>query len=97
MPSEPIEAELVFPPALTREQEDQLRELEIEGLIVIERPSTRHSHFSSPPTINQLEQTYTKEGFHIVKFDKGTGEDPREWSRFQKWYVYAGFCLRLFV
>ncbi|KAF8996141.1 major facilitator superfamily domain-containing protein [Cyathus striatus] len=79
MPSEPVEAILAYPPILTPEQEEQFRTLEQEG-----GPLSRHT------TLHELEQTYTRTGYHVVTFDKGKGEDPREWSKFQKWYITIG-------
>ena len=38
-------------------------------------------------TVSELKEIHRKEGFKIVEFDKGTGEDPREWSKGKKWYV----------
>ncbi|KIJ54461.1 hypothetical protein M422DRAFT_73490 [Sphaerobolus stellatus SS14] len=87
MPSEPIETAFVYPPALSPEQEEVLRTLELEGPIPLARPASRRSTFAATPTLHDLEITYSKEGFHVVNFDKGTGEDPREWSKGKKWYV----------
>lgn len=85
MPSEPIEAEFAFPPALTQAQDDEFRNLELEGPLF--RSSTRHS--TAVASIADIEAEYTRKGVHIVTFDKGTGEDPREWSSGKKWCVFC--------
>jgi hypothetical protein len=41
MPSEPLEAEFAFPPALSQAQEDEFRNLELEGPLL--RLSTKHT------------------------------------------------------
>jgi hypothetical protein len=93
MSSEPIEAEFISPPALTNTQEDEYRVLDREG--PLSRHSTRTETFvgsgtpgSPEVTLKELEADRTREGYHIVSFEKGAGEDPREWSPAQKWYVY---------
>ena len=101
MSSEPIEAGFARPPALTTQQDEEFRVLNQEegfglgkGLIVgtpttISRQSTHVSRRDglSNPTVNDLARIHTKEGYRIVEFDKGTGEDPREWSHPRKWCV----------
>ena len=93
MPSEPIEAEFIRPPALTNAQEDEYRVLDREG--PLSRHSTHTETFvgsgtpgSPEVTVNELEADRTREGYHIVSFEKTAGEDPREWSPSRKWYVY---------
>ncbi|PPQ69265.1 hypothetical protein CVT24_000071 [Panaeolus cyanescens] len=101
MPSEPIEAAIAYPPILSEEQEEDFRTLDAENTI-----SRRSTHGSatytgghSPrrvPTVHDLEELHTKEGYIIVKFEKGKGEDPREWSNGKKWYITvatATLCL----
>ncbi|KAG6896494.1 hypothetical protein C0992_007949 [Termitomyces sp. T32_za158] len=88
MPSEPIEAELVFPPALSQAQEDEYRQLEREG------PLTSHNQTATTTvtdtiSIHELEKQFSKQGFHVVEFTPGAGEDPREWSKTRKWAVTA--------
>lgn len=73
MPSEPIEAEFVHPPALTEKQEEQLRQLEREG------PDSQQT------TVLDIEGAHPEA--LIVTFEKGAGEDPREWPKVKKWYV----------
>ena len=143
MPSEPIEAVLVYPPVLNDEQEEQYRQLDRDGPLILavedsptstavntplgglSRSISRHSDHATrhPPTspqlqrvstrasakgfavsekalkekeqaglerqvtVSELKEIHRKEGFKIVEFDKGTGEDPREWSNGKKWYV----------
>jgi hypothetical protein len=96
MPSEPIEAEFIRPPALSPEQEEEFRNLELENLgsqlsRQVTQGSTTHAGSPSVNTANihELEQVLTKEGYQIIGFDKGTGEDPREWSNGKKWSVVA--------
>lgn len=87
MPSEPVEAEFASPPVLTRAQEEEYRQLEREG------PLTPYSSTQAPtptyagtsPDLTELEQTHAKDGYLIVSFDKGKGEDPREWDKGRKW------------
>ncbi|THV06107.1 MFS polyamine transporter [Dendrothele bispora CBS 962.96] len=83
MASEPVEAEFAHPPVLTRAQEDEYRELAQEG--PLSRSSTVTDTFT--PTLEVLKQTYSKQGYKLVEFEKGKGEDPREWSKLKKWYV----------
>jgi len=104
MSSEPIEAGFARPPALSPQQEDEFRYLNQEegfglgqGLVIgtpntISRQSTRASRTcgrNSHPDVNELARIHTKEGYRIVEFDKGTGEDPREWSAGSKWCVVS--------
>jgi hypothetical protein len=44
-------------------------------------------------TVGQLAEIHTKEGYKIVSFTPGTGEDPREWSNGKKWCVDASLTL----
>ncbi|KAK7462843.1 hypothetical protein VKT23_007419 [Stygiomarasmius scandens] len=83
MASEPVEAEFAHPPALTREQEDEYRELAQEG--PLSRSATITQPFSQ--TLDDLKHAYTRQGYKVVEFEKGSGEDPREWSKGKKWYV----------
>jgi hypothetical protein len=87
MPSEPLEAGLSFPPALSKEQDEEFRQLEAENIVpVFSRQTDGDSTtLNRVQTIQDLEQEREKEGYHIVGFDKGCGEDPREWSRPKKW------------
>ncbi|EAU87133.1 spermine transporter [Coprinopsis cinerea okayama7 len=67
----------------------------------LERVSTRGTqNFSHPDekkdvqvTVNQLSDIHEREGFKIVKFEPGTGEDPREWSKGKKWFVTVSSSL----
>lgn len=94
MPSEPIEAEFISPPALLSAQEDDFRILHSEG------PPTRQS---SPDTaVAHCHDVKLKEyeGYHIVGFDKGTREDPREMSLARKWFITVAtsfLCLAVAV
>ncbi|KAJ3813262.1 major facilitator superfamily domain-containing protein [Lentinula lateritia] len=86
MASEPAEATFAFPPALTREQEDEFRDLDREHgpEFALSRTATAVSgHW----TIAALERTYTARGIQVVNFEKGKGEDPREWTKAKKWFV----------
>ncbi|GLB41314.1 putative major facilitator superfamily protein [Lyophyllum shimeji] len=107
MPSEPIEAELGFPPALSPQQEEEFRILDQEGPLTLEHALSRSSQrpardpeaqysatqtvVGTPPnekvSIGDLAAQYRKDGVKIVEFEKGAGEDPREWSFGKKWYV----------
>ncbi|RDB29863.1 hypothetical protein Hypma_013845 [Hypsizygus marmoreus] len=91
MPSEPLEAEFAFPPALTRHQEDEYRVLDREGPIPLSPRSTRHStvvaNASGNVSITDLEKQFQDEGVRVVSFEKGVGEDPREWGLGKKWYI----------
>ncbi|KAE9411519.1 MFS polyamine transporter [Gymnopus androsaceus JB14] len=84
MPSEPIEAEFATPPALSQAQEEEFRQLELEGPLHVSRLPTSAENITS---IQELERKLTRDGFHIVGFEKGQQEDPREWSRGRKWYI----------
>jgi hypothetical protein len=61
----------------------------------LQRVSTRGSTAFVKPeakegvqvSVNQLTEIHRKEGFKVVQFDKGTGEDPREWGNGKKWCV----------
>lgn len=84
MASEPAEATFAFPPALSREQEDEFRDLDREHgpEFALSRTATAVSgHW----TIAALERTYTERGIQVVNFEKGKGEDPREWTKARKW------------
>lgn len=83
---EPIEAE--FQSALSKEQEEQFRQLDIEG--PLHRPGTNipddeKTVSERPPSLNELEKSFTKQGLHIVTFEPGACEDPREWGLGWKW------------
>lgn len=93
MPSEPIEAEFAFPAALSPAQEEEYRQLEQEG--PLSRSITVTS--SHAPTIRDEVAHFKQDGYKIVEFDKGAGEDPREWSKGQKWYVSSRFFGNSFV
>ncbi|KAK7050034.1 hypothetical protein VNI00_005466 [Paramarasmius palmivorus] len=88
MPSEPIEAEFAVPPALSLAQEEEFRQLEQEGpLHSSDTLGNGKSHGKShkkSSSVGDEEAAYTKEGINIVAFESGTGEDPREWSKFRK-------------
>ncbi|ESK92459.1 mfs polyamine transporter [Moniliophthora roreri MCA 2997] len=81
MPSEPLEAEFIHPPVFSPEQEEEFR------VVGQERSELHATARSSEHTLADLERSYSRQGIHIVQFEKGKGEDPREWSRLSKWYV----------
>ncbi|KAF5368931.1 hypothetical protein D9758_002914 [Tetrapyrgos nigripes] len=83
MASEPLEAEFAHPPVLTREQEDEFRQLAQEGPL----SSAATISTESSPTLADLKQAYNEKGYKVVEFEKGKGEDPREWNILKKWYV----------
>ncbi|KAG6809193.1 hypothetical protein H0H92_001192 [Tricholoma furcatifolium] len=92
MPSEPLEAEFVYPPALSPAQEDEYRVLDTEGPLSLTHPSSRqHStlvdNSSEKVCIGDLEKQYGREGIHIVEFEPGKGENPREWGAAKKWFL----------
>ncbi|KAF8965491.1 MFS polyamine transporter [Flammula alnicola] len=101
MPSEPIEAEFAFPPVLSAEQEEDFRELDVENLSPEFTNVDATTHVPRRVhTIHELELTRTKEGYHIVGFEKGKGEDPREWGNGKKWYITlttATLCLAVAI
>ncbi|KAH9475800.1 Major facilitator superfamily multidrug transporter NAG4 [Psilocybe cubensis] len=99
MPSEPIEAEFARPPVLSKEQEEEFRTLEQENIPAhasgVSTPGSvtydgNHVQFT---TIDELEKLHTKEGYKLVTFEKGKGEDPRDWGKGKKWYVTATTAL----
>lgn len=83
MPSEPIEAEFAYPPALSSSQEEEYRELDQEGPL----SGTATVTNTRPPSLSEVEAAFSKEGIYVVNFEKGMGEDPREWPRLKKWSV----------
>ncbi|KAK0458255.1 spermine transporter [Desarmillaria tabescens] len=85
MPSEPLEAEFISPPALTQAQEEEFRQLDLEGPIPLTRTATAVS--GPAPDLGELERGFTRNGIHVVVFEKGKGEDPREFGRAMKWYI----------
>ncbi|KAH9478677.1 Major facilitator superfamily multidrug transporter NAG4 [Psilocybe cubensis] len=102
MPSEPIEAQFSYRhPVLSGEHEEEFRTLEIENLESTQlgrKLSLKHpdevtvvasdgTPLHRPSTLHDLEEIHLKEGYKIVKFEKGKGEDPREWSKLKKWYI----------
>ncbi|KAK7047320.1 hypothetical protein VNI00_006551 [Paramarasmius palmivorus] len=87
MPSEPLEAEFARPPALSSEQEEELRVLGQEHGALQLSHAHELSRRSTEHTLANLERSYTRQGIHVVEFEKGKREDPREWSRWRKWYV----------
>ena len=95
MPSEPIEAS-VFPSVLSKEQDDEFRTLEAENLsLVLSRHSTQLDALHRVQTLHDLEEIHEKEGYLLVAFEKGTGEDPREWGKLKKWYYLLVVLLRI--
>ncbi|KAF6743954.1 spermine transporter [Ephemerocybe angulata] len=46
-----------------------------------------------PVTVTELAGIHTREGFKIVGFTPGAGEDPREWSKGKKWFVTVATSL----
>ncbi len=98
MPSEPIEAS-VFPSVLSKEQDDEFRTLEAENLsLVLSRHSTQLDALHRVQTLHDLEEIHEKEGYLLVAFEKGTGEDPREWGKLKKWYyLLAAVLLRVLL
>lgn len=74
MPSEPLEAEFAVPPALSTAQEDALRQFEKESPL---------SGTSAAGSVAEIALSH--EGIHIVTFEEGKREDPREWSHGKKW------------
>ena len=93
MPSEPIEAS-VFPSVLSKEQDDEFRTLEAENLsLVLSRHSTQLDALHRVQTLHDLEEIHEKEGYLLVAFEKGTGEDPREWGKPKKWYYLLAVVL----
>lgn len=89
MASEPLEAEFAFPPVLSQAQEDEYRTLGIEGPLPLSPFSTRHSIIVGHGSLGiaDIEKKFEDQDARIVKFDKDTGEDPREWSYGKKWYA----------
>lgn len=90
MASEPAEAVFARPPALSQEQEDEYRTLDREDLFGSHAP-TIVNDWEEPTTLAALERSYTASGIHVVRFEAGKGEDPREWSKRRKWQAEAFF------
>ncbi|KAG6818566.1 hypothetical protein H0H93_003939 [Arthromyces matolae] len=84
--NEPIEAEFAYPPALSRQQEDEYRELAREGPLT-RVPTVAPTLSDETLSVHELEKQYTKQGVHIVQFTPGSGEDPREFSQSLKCLV----------
>ncbi|KDR73178.1 hypothetical protein GALMADRAFT_228304 [Galerina marginata CBS 339.88] len=110
MPSEPIEAEFSLPPALSPEQEEAFRTLEIENLpsylpsysteVSASQVTAEDGKPTQFPHIKDLTEEFTKEGYKIVTFERGHGDDPREWSIGKKWYLTgttATLCLSVAI
>ncbi|KII93524.1 hypothetical protein PLICRDRAFT_395433 [Plicaturopsis crispa FD-325 SS-3] len=89
MPAEPIEAEFASPPALSREQEEEFREVGHEGLFLPSdnASSPTHTLANVPTRLKDVERAFSEKGIKIVEFTKGAGEDPREWGKPKKWLV----------
>ncbi|KAF8996140.1 MFS polyamine transporter [Cyathus striatus] len=87
MPSEPFEAELASPPILSAAQEEEYRILDQEGPLT--RQSSKGTVVSGGEKVdlNKLAAQHEKEGYHIVSFEKGAQEDPREWTNSKKWFI----------
>ncbi|KAG6832200.1 hypothetical protein H0H87_002310 [Tephrocybe sp. NHM501043] len=85
MSVEPIEAKPAFPPALSQHQEYN----DLESGASSSRTSSDATVTSKTLSVGDLEKFYSKHGVHIVEFEPGTGEDPREWSVGKKWFVTA--------
>lgn len=89
---EPVEAEFAKPPIFSNQQEDILREEEIEEPNAISDAgkqatcgsdnSTLHGHQSSEK-INEKDVEKGKDEHIIVQFDEGEG--PKQWSKGRKW------------
>lgn len=94
MPSEPFEAEFVYPPALSPDQEEEYRQLDREGPLT--SPLSRHSTHGTATyvgtgddivNVKSLEKERKNEGYHIVTFEEGKHENPREWGMGRKWFI----------
>lgn len=89
---EPVEAEFAKPPIFSNQQEDALREEEIEEPNLISDAgkqatsasdnSTLHGQQSSEK-INEKDIEKGKDEHIIVQFDEGEG--PKQWSKGRKW------------
>ncbi|KAF8996139.1 MFS polyamine transporter [Cyathus striatus] len=89
MPSEPIEAEFARPQVLSLAQEEAFRTLDQEG--PLSRQSSRGTIIGQPSRndLRKLKAEHERAGYHIVRFEKGAGEDPREWGNAKKWFITA--------
>ncbi|KAF5384078.1 hypothetical protein D9615_003429 [Tricholomella constricta] len=92
MPSEPLEAEFAFPPALSPAQEEEYRTLDTEGPLALSRHHTNtlvNDKDNDRVSIHDLKEHYKHDGIHLVEFEPGKGEDPREWGFGRKWFITA--------
>ncbi|KAG6864400.1 hypothetical protein C0991_009870 [Blastosporella zonata] len=89
MPSEPLEAEFVYPPALSPSQEEEYRVLDTEGPLTLTHTSTKRNStlVNEKVSVGDLKKRYEHEGIHIVEFEPGEGENPREWNASKKWFL----------
>lgn len=59
--------------------------------LALSRPLTRdEDEFVSLPdnvSLQDLEEKLSRDGYHIVEFEPGKHEDPREWTKGRKWFV----------
>lgn len=85
----PIEVELANPPILTPELEEHILHAPIGDLAddpdvqVILSPTTTITPSLHVRTRDV--EAHAGEKFTLVEFEKGSGENPKEWSRAHKW------------
>ncbi|KAF5389508.1 hypothetical protein D9757_004190 [Collybiopsis confluens] len=84
MASEPAEATFARPPDLSPSQEEVYRVLDREHGQLSRATTAVVGETSS---VVALEESCTNQGIHVVTFDKGKDEGPREWPKARKWLV----------
>lgn len=84
--SVPIAAELASPPIFTPEAEHHLQHApngdlhDDPDLSLNPSPTQTAAH-----SIHSVRDLEASEKFTIVDFDRGSGENPKEWSKAKKW------------
>lgn len=94
---EPIAAEFAQPPIFTNADERTLRDEPVEhphlhdhrgsasgALASAKQGQHGHSNFNNVEAGTAGEKSTNP---YLVRFEPGTGEDPREWSKAKKWAV----------
>ena len=93
MPHESIEAEFVYLPTPSPDQEEH-RQLDQEG--PLSSPLSHHSTHGAATyvrtgnnivNIKSLKTEWKIEGYHSVGFEKGKHKDPGDWGKGCKWFV----------
>ena len=97
MPPEPVEADFIYLPALSPDQEEHCH-LDQEG--PLKSPLSHHSTHDAATyvgtgnnvvNLKSFEKEWKIEGYHIVGFKKGKHEDPGKWGKGCKWFVSCSY------